>query len=129
MGPKSSRIRALVADDSPTALRSICKYLETVEDFEILGTARDGLDVLAKVEILRPELVLTDLSMPRMSGLEAAAELKKSDPDMRVIIFTALSGLSLREESLRQGADGFVEKNQIPEKLMVEVRRLFPMNS
>ena len=129
MGPNSSRIRALVADDSPTALRSICKYLEAVEDFEILGTARDGLDVLAKVKKLRPELVLTDLSMPRMSGLEAVTELKKIDPNLRVIIFTALSGLSLREESLRQGADGFVEKNQIPEKLMLEVRRLFPMNS
>jgi DNA-binding NarL/FixJ family response regulator len=64
-----------------------------------------------------------------MSGLEAAAELKKSDPALRVIIFTALSGLSLREESLRQGADGFVEKNEFPEKLMLEVRRLFPMNS
>ena len=129
MGPKSSRIRALVADDSPTALRSICKFLEAGEDFEILGTARDGLDALAKVKKFQPDLVLLDLSMPRMSGLEAAAELKKSDADLRVIIFTALSGLSLREESLRRGADGFVEKNEIPEKLLLEVRRLFPMNS
>lgn len=129
MGPENRRIRTLVADDSRTALRSVCRYLEVVEDFEIVGTARDGLDVLEKVKKLRPELVLMDLSMPRMSGLEAATELKKSDPAVRIIIFTELSGLSLREESLRRGADGFVEKNQIPEKLLSEVRRLFPANS
>jgi DNA-binding NarL/FixJ family response regulator len=99
-----------------------------VEDFEIVGTARDGLDAVTKVKQLRPELVLLDLSMPRMSGLEAARELKKIDPDCRIIIFTELSGLSLREECLRRGADGFLGKGEIPEKLLEEVRRLFPRN-
>jgi len=128
MGPKSRRIRTVVADDSRTALRSVCRFLEVFEDVEVVGTARDGLDLLDKVKPLRPELVLTDLSMPRMSGLEAAMKLKKTDPSLRVIIFTELCGLSLREECLRQGADGFVEKSQIPEKLMEEVRLLFPQN-
>ncbi len=129
MEPKSRRVRTVVADNSRTALRSVCKYLEVVEDFEIVGTARDGLDALAKVKQLRPELVLMDLSMPRMNGLEAARELKKIDPGLRIIIFTELSGLSLREECLRRGADGFLEKGGIPEQLMLEVRRLFPTNS
>jgi DNA-binding NarL/FixJ family response regulator len=129
MGPKSRRVRTVVADDSRTALRSICKYLEVVEEFEIVGTARDGLDAVAKVKHLRPELVLLDLSMPRMSGLEAARELKKIDSDLRIVIFTELSGLSLREECLRRGADGFLEKGEIPEKLLEEIRRLFPMDS
>ncbi len=129
MDPKSHRIRTVVADNSRTALRSVCKYLEVVEDFEIVGTARDGLDALAKAKKLCPELVLMDLSMPRMSGLEAARELKKIHPGLRIIIFTELSGLSLREECLRRGADGFLEKGEIPEKLLEEVRRLFPTNS
>ena len=129
MGPKSCRVRTVVADDSRTALRSICKYLEVVEEFEIVGTARDGLDAVAKVKQLRPELVLLDLSMPRMSGLEAARELKKIDSGLRIVIFTELSGLSLREECLRRGADGFLEKGEIPEKLLEEIRRLFPANS
>ena len=129
MGPKSRRIRVLIADDSRTALRSFCRFLDVIEEFEIVGTARDGVDMLAKVQRLRPELVLTDLSMPRMSGLEATAKLKKSDPNVRVIIFTELFGLSLREECFRRGADGFLEKGEIPEKLMPEVRRLFPTDS
>ena len=122
----SRKIRVLVADDSPTALRSVCRYLEFDGQFDIVGTAVDGLQVIQQVERLRPELVLTDLSMPRMTGLETAKELRKSFPELRILIFTQLRGLSLREECLRCGADGFVEKSQMPEKLMEEVRRLFP---
>jgi DNA-binding NarL/FixJ family response regulator len=125
----SRKIRVLVADDSPTALRSVCRYLEFEGQFEIVGTAVDGLQVIQQVERLRPELVLTDLSMPRMTGLEAAKELRKSFPELRILIFTQLRGLSLREECLRCGADGFVEKSQMPEKLMEEIRRLFPTDA
>ena len=125
----SRKIRVLVADDSPTALRSVCRYLEFEGQFEIVGTAVDGLQVIQQVERFRPELVLTDLSMPRMTGLEAAKELRKSHPELRILIFTQLRGLSLREECLRCGADGFVEKSQMPEKLMEEVRRLFPTDA
>jgi DNA-binding NarL/FixJ family response regulator len=67
--------------------------------------------------------------MPRLSGLEAATELRRLFPEVRIIVITQLSGLSLREECVRCGADGFVEKSQMPEKLMEEVRRLFPGNA
>lgn len=123
---RGRRIRVLVADDSPTALVSLCHYLEFDGGFEIVGTAGDGIQLLQQAERLRPELVLTDLSMPHMSGLTAAEGLRKAFPDLRIIIFTELSGLSLREECLHLGADGFVEKNQMPEKLLQELRRLFP---
>jgi DNA-binding NarL/FixJ family response regulator len=122
----SRRIRVLVADDSPTALRSVCKYLEFEGQFEIVGTACDGLRVLHQTQRLHPELVLTDLSMPQMNGLEATVELRKSFPEVRVLIFSELNGLALREECLRSGADGFIEKSGMPEKLMEEVERLFP---
>ena len=122
----SRRIRVLVADDSPTALRSVCKYLEFEGQFEIVGTACDGLRVLHQTQRLHPELVLTDLSMPQMNGLEATVELRKSFPEVRVLIFSELNGLALREECLRSGADGFIEKSGMPEKLMEEVERLLP---
>jgi two-component system nitrate/nitrite response regulator NarL len=125
MGPGNRRIRVLVADDSPTALLSVCRYLDFEGKFEVLGTAADGLDLLQKAKSLRPDLVLTDLSMPRISGLEATMELRKSFPELRILIFTELNGISLRDECLRCGAHGFVEKSQMPEKLMEEVQRLF----
>jgi DNA-binding NarL/FixJ family response regulator len=123
---RSPLIRVLVADDSPTALMSVCKYLEFEGEFELIGTATDGMDLLGKTERLRPDLVLTDLSMPRINGLEATVELRKSFPELRILIFSGLNGLSLRDECLRCGANGFIEKSQMPEKLMEEVRTLFP---
>jgi len=128
MESTNRRIRVLVADDSPIALRSVCKYLEYAAEFEIVGVARDGQHLLGQAARFRPDLVLADLSMPQMNGFEAAMELRRSYPKMRVLIFSELSGLSLREECLRSGADGFVEKSQMPEKLMREVRKLFPKN-
>ena len=126
MASRKRHIRVLVADDSPMALRSVCKYLALQEGLQVVGTARDGQHVLHQAKRFRPDLVLTDLSMPRMNGLEAAAELRKSFPGMRVLIFSELSGLSIGEECLRSGADGFVQKSQLPEMLMQEVRKLFP---
>jgi DNA-binding NarL/FixJ family response regulator len=126
MVSNNRRIRVLVADDSRTALNSVCKYLEFAGHFDIVGTAYDGTRLLQQVERFRPDLVLTDLSMPQKNGFEAALELRRSFPDLRVLIFSELHGLSLREECIRCGADGFVEKSQMPEKLMQEVRRLFP---
>ncbi len=122
------KIRVLVADDSRTALHAVCAYLDFEGQFEIVGTASDGLSVLSQAESLCPDLLLTDLCMPRMTGLEAAMQLRKSFPGLRILIFTELNGLLLREECLQSGVDGFVEKSQMPEKVMEEVRRLFPEN-
>jgi DNA-binding NarL/FixJ family response regulator len=126
MERSNRKIRVVVGDDSRTALRSVCAYLEFERQFEIVGTANDGLTVLQQAERFRPDLLLTDLSMPQMTGLEVARQLRKSFPELRILIFTELNGLSLRAECLRCGADGFVEKSQMPEGLMEEVRRLFP---
>jgi DNA-binding NarL/FixJ family response regulator len=122
------KIRVVVADDSRTALRAVCAYLDFEGQFEIVGTASDGLSVLRQAESLCPDLVLTDLSMPQMTGLEVATQLRKSLPGLRIILFTELSGLLLQEQLLQGGVDAFVEKSQMPEKLMEEVRRLFPEN-
>ena len=73
MEPGNRKIRVVVADDSWTALRAVCSYLEFEGQFEIVGTARDGLGVLKQAEQFRPDLVLTDLSMLQITGLEVAA--------------------------------------------------------
>lgn len=126
MRSNDRRIRVVVADDSRTALNAVCKQLELDGRFEIVGIATDGVRLLHQAHQYLPDLVLADLSMPRMNGLEAANELRKSFPALRVLIFSGLHGASIRDECLRHGADGFISKSQMPENLMQEVSNLFP---
>jgi len=121
----SNKIRVLVADDSPTALRSVCDYLEFAGGFEIVGTASDGLNAIQLASVHKPDLVLLDLSMPRVNGLEAALQIRLSSPDLRLIIFSELNGQSLPDECRRHGADSFVPKSHLPERLLTEIDRLF----
>ena len=123
--PLTDPIRVLVADDSPTALRSVCEYLEFAGGFEIVGTASDGQNAVHLAALRKPDLVLLDLSMPRVNGLEAAEQIRLSSPDLRVIIFSELHGLSLADECRRHGADSFVPKSLLPEGLLMEIQRLF----
>ena len=120
-------IRVLVADDSPTALRSVCDYLEFAGGFEIVGTASDGMNAIQLTSLKKPDLVLLDLSMPRVNGLEAAEQIRLSSPDLRLIIFSELHGLSLGDECRRHGADGFVHKSLLPEGLLSEIDRIFSL--
>ncbi len=120
------RIRVMVADDAPTALNAICAYLELEGGFEIVGTASDGLNLLQQAEISKPDLVLVDLQMPRMNGLEVAQKLRESLPHVAVIVFSEFEASVLKSECVQRGADAFVQKSQMPEQLMREIVRLFP---
>jgi len=126
MDSGNNRIRTVIADDSRTALLSICRYLNFEGYFDIVATAADGMELLQMAERYRPQLALVDLNMPVISGLEAAKDLRKAFPALRIIIFTESSGHSLREKCLQCGADGFVQKSQMPEKLMEEIHKIFP---
>ena len=121
-----SRIRVLVADDSPTALNSICSFLEMEGGFEIAGTASDGVNILQQAEALRPDLVLMDIHMPRMNGLEVTSQLRKSFPALPIILFSEVAGTTLWAECIGRGASAFIHKSQMPEQLLREVWRLFP---
>lgn len=118
-------IRVVVADDSPTALRSVCEYLEFAGGFEVVGTASDGLNAIQLASAHRPDLVLLDLSMPRVNGLEAAEQIRLSSPNLRVIIFSELNGLSIADECRRHGADSFLHKSHLADCLLLEIERLF----
>jgi DNA-binding NarL/FixJ family response regulator len=121
-------IRVVVADDSPTALRSVCEYLEFAGGFEVVGTASDGLNAIQLASAHKPDLVLLDLSMPRVNGLEAAEQIRLSSPNLRLIIFSELNGLSIADECRRHGADSFLHKSHLPDRLLPEIERLFSLD-
>ncbi len=120
------RIQILVVDDSPLALQTTCSFLETQPTIEIVGTARDGRQALEQVETLRPDLVLMDIQMPEMNGLEATRQLRSHSPGTRVILVTSHDTQEARSAALASGAHGFVPKDRLHKELAAEIRRFFP---
>ncbi len=121
----TNRIRTLVVDDSPNARHAICYFLETQDKIEIVGIASDGRQAIDQVEALRPDLVLMDMQMPEMNGLEATSQLRKRFPDIKVVIVTLYDSPESRTACRDSGAHGFVAKNRLHQDLPDEIHRIF----
>ena len=89
MVAKQETIRALVVDDSLVALRAICAMLRSRGTISVVGTARNGRDAVSKASSLRPDLILMDMEMPGLKGLEATSRVRKRFPAIRIIVVTS----------------------------------------
>ncbi|WP_030843070.1 MULTISPECIES: response regulator transcription factor [unclassified Streptomyces] len=115
-------IRVLIADDQPLVRRGLALILGPDPEFEVVGEAEDGARAVALARELRPDVVVMDIRMPVLDGVEATAELAKTLPDVRVL---ALSTFDMDEyvvAALRAGAYGFLPKDISPEELGAAVR-------
>lgn len=113
----AKHVRVLAVDDSPTFLHTLCSFLEGDPIFEIVATAQNGREALAAVKRCRPQVVLMDLQMPEMNGLEATVELHHHFPELPVIILTTHDLPTLREACIKHGAYGFVTKARLIQQL------------
>ena len=100
----------LIADDSIFIRKALCTLFEREEDFEVCGEAENGKEAIARAKKLRPDLILLDLSMPVMNGLDAARVLKRVMPKVPVILFSEYSGTSTEKEARSAGAWALVSK-------------------
>ena len=103
-------IRVLIADDHPVVRRGIKALLSGSPACEVVDEAEDGLDALNKAERLKPNVVVLDISMPRMDGLEACRRIRKSLPESEVLIVTQHDSAQMMSEALDAGARGYVVK-------------------
>ena len=103
-------IRVLVVDDHPTVRSAIRKLLETTEGMTVVGEAGDGREALDVVEKTRPDVVVMDLTMPELSGIQATRYLSIAHPRTRILIFSAAVGRDVVREARAAGAAGFVAK-------------------
>jgi DNA-binding NarL/FixJ family response regulator len=103
-------ISVYLVDDVPE-LRELVKYgMEDDPTFEVVGEAGDGRSALAGIAETRPAAVLLDLSMPDMNGLEAILEIRKSDPDIAIIVLSGFTADRMASPTLERGADRYIEK-------------------
>jgi DNA-binding NarL/FixJ family response regulator len=115
-------IRIVVADDHPIFREGLIKLLEAKPDLQVVGAAADGADALALVAKLEPDLVLLDLSMPRMTGMVALRELKSQAVRARIILVTASIERSEIVAGLQLGAQGVVLKESASDVLFKSIR-------
>lgn len=112
-----SRLRVLLADDHTLVRAGLRKLLESMAEIEVVGEAADGLALLQLAQELRPQLVLMDIAMPGLNGLEATARLARTLPDVRVIILSMHQNEEYVRQALRNGAAAYLLKDSAPLEL------------
>jgi DNA-binding NarL/FixJ family response regulator len=120
----AERDRVLVVDDAANLRELLTLLLEVEDDFEVVGTAADGRQAIEAAELLRPDVVLLDLAMPVMDGLQALPALRAHLPDARIVIFSGFEHEALAREALAAGADAYIEKGTSVTQLVTQLREL-----
>jgi DNA-binding NarL/FixJ family response regulator len=117
--------RVLLVDDNQDFLESAANFLASDPEIEIVGRASSGRCALEQVPVLKPDLVVMDLTMPEMNGLEATRRLKSQPDGPRVIILTLHDNPEYRAAAQEVQADGFVAKSELGLELLPLIRELF----
>ena len=114
----------LIVDDSPTVRQALCELFTREKDFDVCGEAENGQEAIERAEQLHPDVIVTDLSMPIMSGLEEARVLKQLMPTVPVIIYTAHSDRFIEKEAHAAGAYAVVSKSDPVTTLIAAARSI-----
>jgi len=116
--------RIFLIEDHTILRAGLQALLSKETDFEIVGETDNGRDAMHAITVLKPNIVITDISMPGINGIEAIREIKRRHPEMRVLVLTIHKTDEYIHESLRAGADGYVLKDAHPDELRVAIRSI-----
>jgi DNA-binding NarL/FixJ family response regulator len=120
--PEAPAIRILIADDHPVVRDGLAAMLGTQPDFEVVATAANGQEAVRLAAELRPDVVLLDLEMPELDGVEALARLRAASPAVRALVFTAFDTDERILSAVRAGAQGYLLKGAPREELFRAIR-------
>ncbi len=117
-------IKILIAEDQTMILGALAALLALEADFSIVGLAGNGKDALAKIKIKAPDIVLTDIEMPQMTGLELAQEIRAMNGNIRVIVLTTFARSGYLRRALDAGVAGYLLKDAPAESLAAAIRKV-----
>ena len=118
------RMRVLVVDDNESVRRSICQILNAEADVEVVCEATDGADALIKVREHQPDVVLLDITMPTLNGLEVAEIMKQEFPSVQVLIVSQHDSRGFQWAALAAGVSGYIVKSNVGKDLIPELRKI-----
>lgn len=116
------RTRILIADDHALVREGIAAFLRMSDEFEVVGEAADGVEAIEAVRKTKPDIILMDISMPRLGGLEATVEIKKIAPDARILVLTQYEDSVYIRRFFKAGASGYLLKKAVGEDLLTAIR-------
>jgi DNA-binding NarL/FixJ family response regulator len=120
----SEKVRIVIAEDHTILREGLRSLLSANTNFEIVGEAADGREAIRQVKKFKPDLALTDLSMPRMNGMEAIKEIKRESPATKVLVLTVHRAEEYILATFRAGADGYLLKDSTHSELLMAVKKV-----
>jgi DNA-binding NarL/FixJ family response regulator len=105
-------LRILIVDDEKAVRTALVRLLATRVEWKVVGEATDGAEAIGKAKELQPDVVIMDITMPEMSGLEATPEIKRVIPTAEILMFTQYDSTQMVEEAKNAGASGYLLKSQ-----------------
>ena len=118
---KTSSTRVLVVDDYEPYRRFVCSTLQKQADLQIIGEVSDGLEAVQKTQELRPDLILLDIGLPTLNGIEVARRIRKHSPTSKILFVSENRSWDMAEEALRTGAGGYLVKSDAASDLLPAV--------
>lgn len=125
MTPPNHAIRVLIVDDHTIVRRGIKALLAETEDIEVIGEADNGLEAIRMSKKLEPDVVLMDLLMPKMDGIEATRQVTSQQPNMRVLVLTSFVGDEKIFPAIKAGALGYLLKDSEPGELIRSIHKVY----
>lgn len=116
--------RIVIAEDHTILREGLRALLSSQENLEVVGEAEDGREAIRQVEKLTPDLILMDLSMPKMNGIEAIREIRRRVPETRILALTVHKAEEFILEVLQSGADGYIPKDASSNELMMAIKSI-----
>jgi DNA-binding NarL/FixJ family response regulator len=121
---KEMPVRILIADDHEIFRRGLRSLLESHAEWEVCGEATDGQDALERVRELNPDVIVLDITMPRLNGLQAAQLIRSEAPDSKVVILSQHEPSLMRQAALSAGANAYVTKSEVSRELMMAIESI-----
>jgi DNA-binding NarL/FixJ family response regulator len=125
---KRTTVRILIADDHEIFRRGLRSLLESHSHWQVCGEAANGREAIDRVRELRPDVVVLDVTMPEVNGLEAAKEIRRQMPESKVVILSQHEPALMKQSALAAGAGAYVTKSEVSRELMIAIESITSSN-